>query len=102
MINERSPMRPGAYIGPDPRFRGKTALVQGDASESIVLVQFDDRSLPQAFGWHPFLRAVFDIEPVPPVFGSLERPDLSGEPMGRYAHLMYLAQAARSPGKDPT
>ncbi len=52
------------YIGPQERLKGKLALVQLDGLEPHkCTAQFDDTSLPEAYGWHPFKVSEFDIRP---------------------------------------
>jgi hypothetical protein len=41
------------YVGKDSKFLGKGALVQ-KVRKGFVKVQFDDMTLPEAFGWHLF------------------------------------------------
>lgn len=43
----------GTYIGAQTRLRGKTALYRY-RDENHVYAQFDDRVLPEAYGWHIF------------------------------------------------
>ena len=55
----------GVYIGSDTSLLGKGALVMDDPESStrMVLAQFDDISLPEAFGWHPFFSYDFRMDP---------------------------------------
>lgn len=65
-----SGMLHGTYLDGDslrPHLRGKSALLRpfrddlGRAIHEKVLAQFDDMSLAQAYGWHMFPTASFDI-----------------------------------------
>ena len=59
------PTMQGTYIGDRPELKGKTAILQeaknhfalaqrNGAGSLELLAQFDDRSLPEAYGWHKF------------------------------------------------
>lgn len=60
-MNLRTTMRHGIYIGNDPRYLNKTALIMDDPESCSrgVLVQFDDRSLKEAYGWWSFYNYEF-------------------------------------------
>lgn len=54
-------MRIATYIGRRHyHLQGKTALVRRKGRRHL-LAQFDDTSLPQAFGWHKFQRKEFKV-----------------------------------------
>lgn len=59
----------GTYKGVKKRLQGKHALLQDDPETcrtgrfGLLLAQFDDRLLAEAFGWHLFERSDFDIDP---------------------------------------
>lgn len=48
------------YCGPIQKYRRRMALLRIPEGEPFVLAQFDDRSMPEAFGWHPFPRHYFE------------------------------------------
>jgi len=57
MAKVRSKMMKGTFIGNDSKDRhlkGKTALIRSSPSLGVVLAQFDDTSLTEAFGWFEF------------------------------------------------
>ena len=51
-------------LGRLPSHKGKTAMIIEAEQAGIVLAQFDDTTLPEAFGWHPFLASDFEIIPL--------------------------------------
>lgn len=53
----------GTYRGNLIGLAGKTALLRKASHPDMVLAQFDDKELAEAFGWWPFARASFDIRP---------------------------------------
>lgn len=55
------------YIGSDPTLKGKIALARTDVIPRLgqSYVQFNDVTIPQAFGWHTFND--HDFEEVPNV-----------------------------------
>lgn len=57
-------MKRAEYIGPIERLRGKTALIRDDefaGTSSLVLAQFDDRELVEAFGWWSYRASEFRV-----------------------------------------
>lgn len=55
-------MKHGKYVGENPRFKDKTALVRASLIGGQVLAQFDDTTLPEAHGWWPFKAPDFEID----------------------------------------
>lgn len=57
-------MKHALYVGKDPKFKNKCALIMDDpeADTALVLAQFDDCSLKEAYGWHSFEATEFEIE----------------------------------------
>ena len=62
-------MMHGIYVGKEARLRGKGALLRPDEatetqgkSSPLLLAQFDDMELTEAFGWHLFDRNDFNID----------------------------------------
>lgn len=53
-------MKHGKYVGENPRFKDKTALIM-EASPGYVVAQFDDTSLVEASGWWPFKATDFEM-----------------------------------------
>lgn len=52
------------YTGPDERLQGHTALaVTSPGDPDTLSVQFEDRSLPEAFGWREAPAAHFQLVP---------------------------------------
>lgn len=52
------------YIGSDfPHLKDKTALAQRseNSDKGVILVQFDDLSVPESIGWHPMYSADFNV-----------------------------------------
>jgi hypothetical protein len=45
------------------RGAGKHAMLMPSPDEGMVLAQFDDHELPEAYGWHPFPAAHFVLDP---------------------------------------
>lgn len=58
-------MQHGVFLNTQDHFshlKGKTALIREGSASDRVLAQFDDVTVPEAFGWHEFMRDEFSIE----------------------------------------
>ncbi len=55
----------GTYRGPQPFLEGRRAALRWspETEEGWVLAQFDGLELSLAYGWHPFPRGDFELDP---------------------------------------
>ncbi len=51
----------GRYVGPDQRLYNQRALLM--KTTTGWKAQFDDTSLPEAYGWWEFLESEFEVDP---------------------------------------
>lgn len=61
LVLDRGARLTGTYVGRSERLIGKTAMLLSGDDTKWIAAQFDDRELPEAFGWWIFLTTEFEI-----------------------------------------